>query len=553
MFIDAPRFSRAAGHAALILAAIATSAALGTSCSDDFTEVAVGQILVSRVGGEGGAISDGGELRFEPVRVGFPADNQALIIENSSDEGDLEVESVVMTTQSPWLSMVVNGEPATVDGDTHTFEPEGGMTIGPRDVRQIDLRYEPQETDTGCGTPPEGKSADWCGTLTITSSDRDNGVITIDLIVPELGGDLQVCLEGNDCGELLTMNFNSAAVGDPAQVKRFTIANVGANDLRVSSISVSYDPPEAENDFTVDGPATPLTLPPDGSTQEYVVTFEPSADLQSRSATIEISSDGNTVATGRINITVGESNTPQINVTPESLTFVNVQNPDSDTQELTITNEGGPTSAPLTVTFTVDPRSNPDYSVYDAAGDPRGGARCQEAGAPDSCTTPLVIPRQESHVISVTYSPQGADPTDATLRISSNDPDPGDAEIDIPLTASGGTGVLVADQATLVWSNPAPGSMTTMDVTLTNEGNAPVNITAVALQDFTPADSEMMFDVSHDMLPITLAPTDPTTISVTFNEDPNAMDPRQSRIGNLVVTNDGASSEVIVGLEVQFP
>ena len=152
--------------------------------------------------------------------------------------------------------------------------------------------------------------------------------------------------------------------------------------------------------------------------------------------------------------------------------FVNVVNPQSETQDITITNVGGPTAAPLTVTFALSPGSTPDYSVFDQdTGDPLAGGRCGMPSPPASCMTPLVIPNTSSEIISVTYAPV-AEPATALLRISSNDPDPDDSPIEIDLIGSGGAGNLQADVAQLVWDNPAIDTPETLSVVFTNDGNA---------------------------------------------------------------------------------
>ena len=518
------------------LLAFTWAIALLGACGDDFSESTAGTLTLRDSQGQ---LSDNDSINFNSVTVGDPQDVQVLIVSNSSDEGEVKIGSITMVTESPWVTISEGGtEPRCDDEGCHFDE----YVLGPNQSHQYDLFYNPLESTTQCGEPLPGQPENACGYILIKSAGNDN--VMLNLIVPELGGELQVCTPSSgSCGEQLQLEYNPASVGDAVQERTFTIQNVGANVLQIHAIEQNLSPSE---EFVLDGDTPPYSLNPT-DIREYTLSFEAQSDDASRFGTLVVRSDSGTAPTSTISIQISGANDPVIEIDPTSLSFPNVEEGGYLEKTLTITNAGGSTAGPLTVSLSLDPSTTEDYTVLDEDGAVRAGSSCQGAAAPETCTRQLVIPRSSSHVIAVAYNPQTAEATNAILRISSNDTTTGTLEV--PLTASAAVGFLAADPSSLTWTDPLPGQAETKSISLTNMGDIATTITGVRYE-FSPADGADLFTISPDPSTIALDPEASQSFEITFTRDSEDTI-GQAYSGSIIFENDG-SSEVVVTAAVEF-
>lgn len=548
-----PRHSRLLNAAPLAFVLCAAAASLATlGCDDDFSEVTRGALVVSSTGGGATSIAERGDFEFAAIRPNTTSDTFTFLLSNPNSEGDLRVTEIRFFTESPDITATLNNEPPSCSGDVCTFSP---FTLTPLLSKQLEFRYAPTSDDSGCGAPPPSllnPPDGYCAHAEILSDDPNRPRVLLVFSTVRLSGAMQVCLvDTNECSNSLSVDFNSAAVGDPAQIKRFTVNNVGASKLTVSAIEETLSPASDFRVVSPSGAAPPFDLEPEAAPVEFELTFEPVTEVETRSGNVVVrAANGDTAV---IAVSVGNPNAAQAEVSDRELRFVNVQAPQSESRDITITNAGGPTAAPLTVNFVLEPSSNVDYSVTNDAGDPVAGPRCRGASQPASCTTPLVVPRQDSRIITVTYAPTTAQASNATLRLTTNDPDPADRSIEIDLIASGGVGFLTSDQPQLQWDAPENDVPESRQVVLTNEGNADVSITGFELRNVIPAGSESTFEITTDpTLPATLGPNDSVTATITFTR------PTDDMIGldyaaDLAFLHDGANGQTIVSLRVDQP
>jgi len=523
----------------LLVLSLLVSASLA-ACGDDFKETKRGQVQV-RVGDT--VVNTFLDLAFDARAVGDPPDVKIFQIQNVAEEGDITINEIKLVTQSPWITIHHGSEQPTCDADTCSFPP---LVLAPNRLEQFDLNYKLDDADLGCGEVPVGQPADWCGTVEIRTSDLDAPKITLNLRVPSLGGALQVCLETGECSSQLNMNFNSAVVGDTPQERRFTVQNVGSNVLRIKDIENTLTP-VADFTLTADVSA-PFTLTPNAM-EEFVLTFEPQSNGATYSGSLVVKSDAAVAPSSTISVMVGNANAARIEVNPASLTFSNVNPPDSLTKELSVSNIGGATAAPLLVDFALEPSNIGVFAVFDASGSPLAGPACDVATPPSTCTNQLLIPRENSHAVQVAYTPTSTNPVTATLRVTSNDSNT--PIVEVPLTGGSGFGMLVSDLNSLDWLNPALGTPESKTLTLTNEGTVAVTIDDVRT-NIAPNDTLFTLSVDFAATPVTLNPTESTSVDVTFTRDANDAAVQQLFSGDVAFLHNGAGGETLVYVAVTY-
>lgn len=524
----------------LLLLSMLLSAGL-VACGDDFTETKRGQvqILVNDT-----VVNTTFDLAFDARAVGDPPDVKIFQIKNVADEGDIVINSVKLVTSSPWITIYHGPEQPTCDTEGCVFD---SFVLAPNRLEQFDISYRLEDSDTGCGEVPVGESADYCGFIEIKTSDLDAPKITLTLRVPTIGGALQVCLESGECSTQMNMNFNSAVVGDTPQERRFTVQNVGSNILRIKDIENTLVP---TSDFTLTANVSaPFTLNP-SAMEEFVLTFDPQANGSLYSGSLVIKSDAAVAASATISVMVGNANAAIIEVNPTSLSFSNVNPPNSLTKELSVSNIGGATAAPLLVDFSLEPSNIGVFAVFDESGSPLAGPACDVATPPATCTNQLLIPRENSHAVQVAYTPSSTDPVTATLRITSNDTT--NQVVEVPLTGGSGFGMIVSDVVgALTWVDAALGTPETKSLTLTNEGTVPVTISGIRWNVSPNAD---LFSVSFDPTTstITLNPTESASFDVTFTRDANDAAVGQLYSGDIAFLHNGAGGEIVIDLAVTY-
>ncbi|MEW5744226.1 MAG: choice-of-anchor D domain-containing protein [Nitrospirota bacterium] len=235
-----------------------------------------------------------------------------------------------------------------------------------------------------------------------------------------------------------------------------------------------------------------FSIPAGGAPVVLTVTFAP-LSAGAFSATMAVASNGGTadVALAGNGLGAPPPQQPAITVTPAAVDFGSVQTGATAAQSVTVANTGnalltGNVSIPAGTPFSVTPAS---FSI------PAGGA-------------PVVL--------TVTFAPLSAGNFSSTMTVASNDP--ANPSIAVDLSGSGITPppqapALQLSPASLNLGTVAVGGSATLTTQIRNTGNAPLEISLIALCSSTSPE----FSWSPAVPPaITVAPGTNTVLSVTY-------------------------------------
>lgn len=238
-----------------------------------------------------------------------------------------------------------------------------------------------------------------------------------------------------------SLSFGSVAVGTTSTML-LTVTNSGNAPLNIGSVLTS-----GHADFTASGCAA-TAIPPAG-TCTVTGSFTPTS-VGVRSSTLTIASDA-TGSPHSLSMS-GTGASPTASFSSTSLTFGNVNVGTSASQTVTITNTGG-------ATLILGPISPPGSTAFSASG----------------CSGAFLAPGS-SCPITVTFTPSSTALITSTFGITSN-------AAGSPHTVSlSGTGAAPAVSLAVpsTFGNVPVGSTATISGTLTNSGNAALNITSLA-------------------------------------------------------------------------
>ena len=275
----------------------------------------------------------------------------------------------------------------------------------------------------------------------------------------------------------MSLAFGNQTIGTTSAAKTVTISNTGTATLNVTGITSS------NAEFAV-SPSTVSPIAPGGSAT-LSITFTPAAS-GSRSANISILSNGGnaTVSATGTGVTAGA-----LSASPATLTYAGqTVGTTSATQTVTISNTGG-------TALTVNSITNSNTTDFVLA-------------AP---ATPLTINGGASQTFTVAFKPAASGSKTATLTVAST---AGNATV-----SATGTGAAVVTQPvlsvsplSLTYSSVIVNTSATKTVTISNTGNAPLNITNIsktgsAAFSFSPASFTSIAAGSSATLTVTYAPT----------------------------------------------
>lgn len=248
----------------------------------------------------------------------------------------------------------------------------------------------------------------------------------------------------------------------PASV---TLTNTGAGSLTITAINKSGT---NAADFTATGTcAAGATVAP-GASCTLSATFVPSA-AGTRTATLTVASNAASNPAIALSGTGSALPVPSVNLSRTSVAFATTTvGTTSAAQQVTLTNSG---TAALSITQ-VAPSPSPEFgATSNCVGTINAGASC---------------------TINLTFAPTAAGNRTGSLAITSN------AATSPNSIALSGTSVLTASPIATVQSSAVSFPMTSVGVmssalgtTLTNSGNAPLQITAVSLGGANAADFRM--------------------------------------------------------------
>jgi hypothetical protein len=298
------------------------------------------------------------------------------------------------------------------------------------------------------------------------------------------------------------LDFGSVTIGSKG-TSTFSIGNSGSSDLTVSVITLSGA------EFGISGVATPKTISA-GQSVPVSVTFTPTT-AGTVPGSITVTSNDPTNPTTTVSLTGTGSTTPagQLTANPTSLSFSNVSAGSSASQNITLTNTG-------TVAVQI--------SSITAAGN---------GFSVSGVTAPFTLNTNQTATLSVKFAPAIAGTDAGSISVASN---AAGSPLTIALSGTATTapvGQLTASPTSLSFGRVAAGSNATQNVTLTNTGNAALQITNVAAVGSG-------FSESGVSVPQTLNPSQTATLAVKF-----APASAGNASGSITVTNSAGSPVTI--------
>jgi hypothetical protein len=301
-----------------------------------------------------------------------------------------------------------------------------------------------------------------------------------------------------------SLNFGNVTVGR-VSTQTVTVANTGSVSVNITQATFS------NSQFTLSGTTLPMALAAGQSGNLSVAVNAPTAGTVSGTMTVT-GDGGSSPAVVNLSATAVASSQPQLLVSPASVAFGTVPNGLTSTTNLTLTNTG---------------TGNLSVSVIAIT-----GSQFSISGI----TTPKTISAGQSAQAAVTFSPTATGAVTGSISITSNDPS--NPTVTIPLTGTGSatpTGQLNASAPSLIFGTVAMGSTAKQQVTVTNNGNASVNISTLSVSTG--------FSVTGLTVPATLDPSETATVTVTFA--PSAVG---NTTGSIVITSNAANSPLTIAL-----
>jgi hypothetical protein len=274
-----------------------------------------------------------------------------------------------------------------------------------------------------------------------------------------------------------SVNFGKVGVGKQS-TQTVGVTNTGTMPVSITQATTSNPA------FSLTGVTLPMTVAT-GQSGNFTVAVTPStAGTLSGTLTIQ-GSDGAAPAVVNLSATA-VAPTPQISLSSGSVQFGTVGVGSTSNLSLTISNTG---SADLTI------------SVVSLV-----GAQFGVSGI----TTPKTIPASQSATVGLSFQPTAAGAATGTLSITSNDPVNPTLTVSLAGTGSSGTfGQLQANPASLSFGSVGTGGNATQQITLSNTGTAPVQISSIAA-------SGAGFSVNGITAPFTLNSAATAILNVVF-------------------------------------
>src|SRR5271170_373832 len=361
------------------------------------------------------------------------------------------------------------------------------------------LTLKPQQTATIQVRAAGLRIGTMTGTLTVKSNSSTNPTITISLTSTGVArGSPQLTVSPN------SLSFGNVTVGSTATLP-VTVASTGTAPLTIGSTTIS------SAGFTVSGAMFPITLNPK-QTVTLQVIFAP-AEVSTIKGTFTISSNAVRHERTAIRLTsAGIARTsPQVTVSPTSLSFGTVRVGSTTTLPVVVTSTG---TAPLTITA---PSIN--------------GTGFTVSGA----TFPITLNPKQIVTLHVMFAPKAARIATGTLTISSNAVR--HFGITVGLTSEGVAPQLTVSATSLSFGTVDDGSSATLPLTLYSTGTAPLTINSATI-------SGTAFTMSGAAFPVTLIPPLGITLQVQFS--PTAGIPAMGAV--TISSNDSTNPSTVVGL-----
>ncbi|WP_144901289.1 choice-of-anchor D domain-containing protein [Halobellus captivus] len=246
-----------------------------------------------------------------------------------------------------------------------------------------------------------------------------------------------------------SIDFETVPVGSNA-VTDITVRNTGDETLEIESVAI--EGPDADAFERASGGALPAIAPQESAT--IPIRFEPT-DEDEYEATATLTTNDPEAETVEVAL-AGAGTVQDLTVIgPTRLNFGDVRVGDTEQAAVTLENTG---SAPVTVTG-IDP-SGGDTTAFSA----------------DQTDLPVTLAPGQRHVVVVTFAPETAGSTTATLEIDSTVDEPG---IPVELVGRGLAPDIVVSADSVGFSQIGRGLSENRTLTVENRGTAPLTISDV--------------------------------------------------------------------------
>jgi hypothetical protein len=426
----------------------------------------------------GGALS-GGVLSFGQIPSGQSA-QRTLILANTSATAPLTIRRV--TSQWPFLSTTTCG-----------------ATLAPASSCTITLTYTPVNQVNAGSSPPV--SATDSGSLVI-ESDAASSPDLIDLTGSStpviVSSPSNAALEAAVALSQSSLAFATTTPGTVSAPQTVTLTNTGTAPLNVLGIQTSAD-------FAISTTCSAL-LP--GASCPLTITFTPQPGSGMRASAVEISTNA-TTSLEFISLT-GVSSPSTLALAPPSLNFGSVLVGANSTLSVQLTNIG---SNPATI---VSLTATGDYTVTSGT-------------CPSTAAT---LAANATCAAQITFAPTQSGSRTGTLSIASTATT---APLTVPLTGTGIQSHMQISPSSLSFGPIAVGSQTSLSLTLSNTGNAPIaNIAPAITGDYA---------ITQTCGLTSLAPAGTCPITITFTPATGG-----ARPGTLTITSSDATSPAVVPL-----
>ncbi len=338
------------------------------------------------------------------------------------------------------------------------------------------------------------------GSLIVTSDDPSSPTTTVPL--SGSGGQPQLTYTPN------SLSFGNVSVGGSAS-QTLTISNGGTAPLTISSFAA------VGAGYSMTGITAPITVNA-GQSIPFTATFAPTSagvSIGGVSATSNAPNSPQAMAfTG-----TGVATASLLNANPSSIAFGNVNVGSNSSQTIVLSNAG-------TTSLTISQITT-------------GGTGFSSSGI----TVPLTLSAGQSATLSTMYAPASAGSASGSVTVTSN---ASDSTLTISLA---GTGIQTQPQITVnptsaAFGNVIVGGSLPQTLTLSNPGNATLNITQISA-------SGTGYSVTGFTLPISIAAGSSSPITATF-----APASTGSPSGSISITSNAPSSPttiVMTGTGVQ--
>lgn len=308
--------------------------------------------------------------------------------------------------------------------------------------------------------------------------ESDGGVPKVNLSALAIASDILVT-PATSSGS--PYDFGNTYIGSFKEAT-FTVKNNGLAALKISSITNPTAP------FSIHSQDCTGSIILSGNSCNIVVRFTPTALGVFNSQFIINSNDPDTPSV-TVYLRGRGLGAQDITVTPLSINFGNVLVGQNAQQTITIRNDGTDALTINSINSLTPPFSIASNNCPIAPSTLAVGASCQ---------------------VVVRFAPTSPGGVSSRVTISSNDPDEGTVTVNVS-----GTGVVIPDirvvPSTLNFDTKPVGSVTNLNLTVSNIGAADLNITSVS-NPTTP------FSITaNNCSGVTLSPTNSCTITVTFS------------------------------------